>query len=135
MEETIKAQFQVKDENGEAVLDAEGKVTYQSVEAPYNFGDDLNDAVQLCGEDVVFSQFKKAAKVDLQGYMRTMLKGGASADQIAAKVAEWKPGMVTERVTVDPATAMAAAFENMNADERFAFLTEKLGLDPDQISL
>ena len=125
--ETVTAKMQLKDENGNAIVDEEGKVTTQETEVTYDFGDDLSAAVELCGEDTVFSNYKANARVALQSIIRTGMKAGLSADQIQARCDAWKPGMVAERVQVDPSTAIANAWENWSDEKKAEFLA-KLGV-------
>jgi len=120
--ELVEARYQLKDENGNSILDEEGKATYAAVEVEYDFGDNLDQAVEACGEDVVFSNFKANAKVALQGIMRTKHKGALTPDQIQAVVDAWKPGMVSEKVTVDPATAIQNAFATWSDEKKATFL-------------
>ena len=127
MKETVEARFQLKDENGNAVTDTEGKVQWEEVSVEYDFGDDLDAAVELCGADVVYSQYKSNAKVALQGIMRAKLKASLPSDQIQAIADAWKPGMVAERTAVDPATAIQNAF-NTWSDEKKAEFLAKLGI-------
>jgi hypothetical protein len=127
MKEAVEAKFQLKDENGNAIVDEEGKVQYDSCVVEYDFGDDLDGAVDLCGAETVFSNYKANAKVALQGIMRSKLKAGLAEDQIQTVVDAWKPGMVAERVAVDPSTAIANAWDTWSPEKKAAFL-EKLGV-------
>lgn len=125
--ETVTAKMQLKDENGNAIVDEEGKVTTSEAAVEYDFGDDLTAAVDLCGEDTVFSNYKANAKVALQSIIRTGMKAGLSAEQIQDRCSAWKPGMVAERVAVDPSTAIANAWENWSDEKKAEFLA-KLGV-------
>lgn len=127
MKETVEARYQLKDENDNAILDEEGKATYATCQVEYDFGDDLDGAVALCGADVVFSNYKANSKVALQGIMRTAKKAGLSDEGIQAKVAAWKPGMVAERTVVDPSTAIQNAWETWSPEKKAEFLA-KLGV-------
>lgn len=40
----------------------------------YDFGDNLEEAVEKFGEEAVFSRYLSAGTVDLQGYIRGMMK-------------------------------------------------------------
>jgi len=124
MRESIEARFQVKDENGEAVVDGEGKALWESVCVEYDFGDDLNSATELCGSDAVFSNYKANARVALQSILRAKLKAGFTGDQIQSLVDAWKPGMVIEKTQVDPATAIKNAFATWSPEKKAAFLAE-----------
>jgi len=86
----------------------------------YDFGADLDEAVEMFGADVVFSRYRAAAKIDLQAVMRRYLAAGKDCEELAEK---WKPGMVMERV-VDPKAAAKNAFAKMSEEEKEAFLAE-----------
>lgn len=71
-----------------------------SIIVEYNFGDNLADAVEKFGEDVVFARFVSAARVDLQGYVRGLMRKTNeegdfehSDDVIVQKAGEWRPSM------------------------------------------
>lgn len=59
----------------------------------YNFGDTLEEAVELFGADVVFSRFKGAAVVDLQAMIRRLQKAGKTDKEIQEHCAQWKPSV------------------------------------------
>jgi len=125
--ETIEARFQMKDSDGNVMVDEEQKPLWKEASAQFDFGEDLNGAVDLCGEEAVFSNYKANAKVGLQSIIRAKAKAGLTADAIQAIVDGWKPGMVVEKTVVDPESAIANAWDTWPAEKRAAFL-EKLGV-------
>ena len=120
--ETVQARYQVKDENNNAVLDSEGKAVWQEISVEYDFGDDLDQAVALCGAETVFSNYKANATVALQGVLRAKLKAGMHHDQIVALVNEWKPGTVLSKTAVDPEQAIKTAFASWSPEKKAEFL-------------
>ena len=54
---------------------------------------DVNGAVKMDGEEIVFNYYVGQKKVGFQGWVRRMLKDGAKDAEITAKLADWKPGM------------------------------------------
>ena len=52
------------------------------VQVQYDFGTDLDEAVELFGAEVVFSRYKSAAVIDLQAYMRGLIRQEKPADEI-----------------------------------------------------
>ena len=120
--QSVEARYQVKDENGSAVLDSEGKAVWQGAAVDYDFGSNLDEAIALCGSDTVHSNYVANAKVALQGLIRSKLKAGQNQDQIAASIATWKPGMVMERVAIDPVTATLAAFPTWSPEKQREYL-------------
>jgi hypothetical protein len=105
-------------------LEVEAKVPAQSKMAKgyFKFGKDLQEAIELFGEEVVFSNFRAQAKIKLQALMRSWVDKGKS---VADLLAQWKPGVQMERTPVDPLVAAENKFDNLSADEQQAFL-EKL---------
>lgn len=87
--ETVQATATMVDENGNST----GEKVTGSVE--YNFGADLTEAMELFGEDIIYSQFKQNATIALQGIMRRAIQSGKSGDELQAAVSEWKPGVRT----------------------------------------
>ena len=65
------------------------------VTVQYDFGDTVEESVNLFGADVVHSRFLSAAVVDLQALIRRGIKAGKSDEEIAQMVAAWKPGVKT----------------------------------------
>ena len=120
----VEARLQIKDETGNVVMDEEGKPTWASALVSYDFGDTLDDAVALCGKEAVHSNYVANAKVGLQAIVRAKIKAGLVGDQIQAIVDGWKPGMVVEKTSVSPETAIKNAFANWSPEKRAAFLAE-----------
>ena len=113
----IKAKYQVKDENGNAVL-SEGAPVWVEVTGQYDFGENLQDASDKFGADVVFSQFVSAATVKIQSLMRDKKKAGQTDEQIQEFLNTYKIGMVVERTAVNPLEAFKAAFKMMTPEQQ-----------------
>jgi len=92
------------------------------VEVEYDFGDNLQDAVEKFGEDVVFSQFKQKCKVALQAVLRNWLAAGVSDEEIQNKVQAWKIGLGPQKK--DPKQKLLEKFASMSDEEKKAFLAE-----------
>ena len=125
-EETFDLVFDGPQPEGdlESFLAVEAKVPSESKAAKgfYRFGKDLAEAVEMFGDDVVFSNFRSASKVKLQALMRSRV---AKGQDVGALLATWKPGVQMERIPVDPIVAAESKFDAMNADDQAAFI-EKL---------
>lgn len=102
----------------------------------YDFGDNLNEAVELFGEDVIFAKFKQAAIVDFQSILRRhMFTVDGEGDSVTLTaidsedvalieaVADWKPGVST-RVTKSPKEKAMAALKGMSPEEIEQMLAE-----------
>lgn len=118
---------------------AEGVVEnpVRKIETEYDFGDNLADAVSKFGEEVVFSSFVAAAKVDAQALIRRHLKSNVPAvegvsterpytdEEIVAALAKWKPGVKSERSATSVADKAEALLGKMTEAQKAEFL-EKL---------
>jgi len=124
--EQVTAKITLKDEENKPLKNEEGVTQYQEDTVDFDFGDDLNAAVELCGEEVVFSQYVSAAKVALQGVIRGKINAGLSHDAIQEAVSSWKPGMVMARVQVDPLEAVLAAAATWSPEKRQEYIDKLL---------
>lgn len=70
-----------------------------SASVNYDFGDNLDEATELFGADVVFARFKAASVVDLQALIRRHLDSDTpkSATEIQELATAWKPGVQTKK--------------------------------------
>lgn len=87
----------------------------------FDFGEDINQAIELFGAEVVMSNFTKSAIITAQAAIRRMLEAGKTQEEITVKMADWKPGVALERVT-DPVASLVARFPTMSAEEQAAVL-------------
>ena len=114
----LKARYQEKDENGAAVVDGEGNALWTEVTCQYDFGENLDEAKDMFGADVVFSQFVAAAKVKIQSIIREKKKAGLSDEAIQSYLDTYKIGMIVERTAVNPLEAFKAAFKMMTPEQQ-----------------
>jgi hypothetical protein len=122
--QTVEARYQVKDKDGNVVLNEENQPSWVQAAVNYDFGDNLDSAVELCGAEAVHSNYVANAKVGLQSIIRAKLKAGLSVDNIQALVDAWKPGMVIEKTQVDPAVAVKNMFAGWSAEKQAQFLAD-----------
>jgi len=133
--EQISAKFQVKDENGNAVLDGEGKPVWEEGTVNYDLGDTLEAAIENFGADVVFSNYKSNARVALQGIMRAkMMKQGLKGEALQSFMSTYKLGVALERTAVNPVEAVKNAFTGWDAEKKAEFLRQ-LGVDPASLGM
>lgn len=106
---------------------AQGKTsdgTARSVTVDYDFGENLEEAVGLVGEAVVFANYKASAKITLQALVRRHIAAGDDDDKIVAAVDAWKPGMPSERKVKDPTKNILEAWPKMSEADRADFLRQ-----------
>lgn len=95
------------------------------IEVDFDFGDTTARAVELFGEEAVYAQFVKGARVSLQGFIRAKLSDVETTDDaIIAAVAEWKPGTRAPRA-VSKTSKLEKLLNDMTPEEKNA-LIEKL---------
>lgn len=107
-----------------------------SATVTYNLGDNLEEAVELFGADVVYRRFTAAATIDIQamirrGLLRTEGEGDAkkpnpmTQEELQAAVNEWKPGQTKPRKS--KGEKALDAFNDLS-DEEKAELLKQLGV-------
>jgi hypothetical protein len=111
MSEAYHATYNKKDEGGN-ILES------QELTAEYDFGSNTQEAVELFGEEVVFSTFKAQAVVKLQSVMRSAAKAGKDVQEV---VNAWKPGVARVRGK-SPVEKALSAFGKMSPEEQQAFI-------------
>jgi len=89
MTQEITANAKIKDkETGDVVEEVTATCNYE-------FGETLDETVELFGADVVHNNFKQSAVISAQSRMRALLAQGVSGDDLQSKLDEWKPGIKT----------------------------------------
>jgi len=95
-----------RETEGQAEAQATGKVkvsvksikTNREVELTKNFGADLGEAVDLFGEETVFTNFRAAAIIKCQSAVRRILDNAEKTPEDAiAEGEKFIPGVVSER--------------------------------------
>lgn len=103
----------------------------RKIEVDYDFGSNLDEAVEKFGADVVFSGFQADGKVAVQAMVRRMLNtnkedGSPYTDEeIFAKVAEYKLGIRADRGSSDPMAKVEKVLGKLTDAQKAEFL-EKL---------
>ena len=75
-------------------VDEEGKkIVLSSETCNFDFGDNLKEASELFGADIVFSQFRSAGVVNLQSFMRGHMRADepVTGKALQKEVGKWKP--------------------------------------------
>lgn len=91
----------------------------RSVTTTYDFGEDVNKAVELFGAEVVYSGFVRSAVITAQSILRKGIESGLPDADVVAKLEGWKPGVSLTRV-VDTTAAFLRKFEAMSPEEMAA---------------
>ena len=111
---------------GEKIIDeATGKQKVLTASMHYDFGETLQESVDLFGENVVHSAFASDARISLQGLIRGALDRGEDPEGIATRLASWKPGVTMPRIS-DPVAALKAQFDACGTEEEKRAIVEKV---------
>ena len=94
--------------------------TGQDCEVEYDFGNDLDNAIELFGKETVFGYFKGQATVRLQAGLRSAMERGIDP---AAFARGWKPGVTAPSIAADPFSAAVSAYARMTDEEKANFLS------------
>ena len=90
-----------------------------------NYGNDVDESIEMFGADAVNSNALANWTVTLQAGIRRAHSTGKSDDEIQELLGNAKMGIAVSGGRVDPIQASLAKFKTMNEDERAEFL-EKL---------
>lgn len=106
----IKARKKIGDEDREAIV-------------MYDFGENLEEALDKFDEKVIFSNFRASCKITAQAAMRRYLEAGKSQGEIAELMAKWKPGIALERKS-DVVGNFKAKFAAMSKEDKIKALAD-----------
>jgi len=95
----------------------------KSASVQYEFGSNLEEAVELFGGDVIFNNFRQSAVISLQGILRRHLANGKTQGELQTIADGWKPGVVS-RTGKSKVEKARDAFAAMSPEEKKALLAE-----------
>jgi hypothetical protein len=93
------------------------KANDRVVEGLIELGENLQDAIEKFGAEVVYTNFKASAKITAQALIRRSAEKGDSDEVIQSKLSAWKPGVASERI-VDPMASIMSKFSSLPADKQ-----------------
>jgi len=91
-------------------------------ELSYDFGGNLEGAVEKFGEEVVYSNFVAGGKVVVQGVGRAVIEAGGTIQEAQEKVNGYKLGIAVQRVKKSSLEAAAAEFQAMPPEKQKEYL-------------
>lgn len=106
-----------------AMIDVTANKGDRGITVSYDFGDNLQHAVELFGEEVVFTNAIQSMKITLQALMRRGIDKELPDETIAAQAAAWKPGVTAQR-TSDPAATVLAKWQQMTPEKKAELLKQ-----------
>ncbi len=83
-----------------------------------NYSDDLNEAVQMFGEEAILTNAFNNWRVTLQSNIRAQLKRGIPCEQIQENLNEAKMGVTATGGRVDAQTAFIAKFKTATPEKQ-----------------
>ena len=115
------------------VVTSAGKASdSRKLEVEFDFGENLTDAIERFGEDVVFANYKRQASVGLQALIRSHLKQTTEVgefaktdEEIIAAIQSWTPSDGTVQ-RVDPSAKLEALLGKISEEDRVALLEKYL---------
>jgi hypothetical protein len=114
----------------ETITTKAGKdIESRTLAVSFDFGDNLETAIEKFGADAVFAGFKADAKVGLQAMVRAKLNATEddsealkfTDEEIVTAVAEFKPG-TKNRQSADPLAKLMALLGKISPEQRAALL-------------
>lgn len=93
------------------------------VSVSFDFGADLDEAVEKHTKEQVFALYKAKGVIAVQDAGRRLLTSGKSPEEVIELMKSFKFGM-TLRTPVDPKTAAMSALSGMTPEERTQFLKD-----------
>ncbi len=93
-----------------------------TVEASYDFGDNLGEMTEKFGEDVVFSNAKQNIRIALQAMIRRMIEKGETEENIQNSVSAHVPGIGGQKA--DPVEKFKQKWAGLSQEEREKLLDE-----------
>ena len=115
---TIVANVPERKENGKVVTKAlDGSVTVK-------FPESLKEAKEMFGEEACLSNMQKSWTVTLQSNIRSRLRKGIPATQIATDLAAAKMGVASVGAKIDPQAAFIAKFKMATPEGQAKMIAE-----------
>ena len=113
MKETIKVSTgKIKGTDGKPV----------SISIEYDFGDDLDDAIEKYGETVVFDLYKAAGSIRVQNVARSALFNGKTPEEAVKLAEKYVLGTSFSVGPRDPVRTAEAAVGRMSPEEEKEFI-------------
>lgn len=88
-----------------------------------DLGENMQDAADRFGADVIFSNYLANVKIGIQSGIRRYLEAGKSQQEIQQMFSNYKPGVTMDRV-VDPIAALARKMAAATPEEQAAMFEE-----------
>jgi hypothetical protein len=93
------------------------------VTVDFELDDNIQDAINRYGEDVVMSRYRASLIIDLQSFLRTQMKKESwTPDGIQQAVKNWVPGVKARGRS--PAERAAELFSKLSEEEKAQLLEE-----------
>jgi len=115
-----KTKLNAKEDQDFSYLPDEGVVPF---EGTFDFGGDLEGAIERFGDEVVYNKAKMAIGLDLGSRVRDLLEAGKTQEEVQEVVNTWIPG-VTTRTKKSPKEKAKALLAGMSPEDIQALLAD-----------
>ncbi len=95
----------------------------RQVSVSYDFGDNLDQAVELFGAELVFNRYESAVTIDLQALIRRGIKAEKTDEEIQELTNAWKPG-IKQVIRKSAQEKIKDAFGAMSEEDKKAMLEQ-----------
>jgi hypothetical protein len=89
-----------------------------------NVPEDLEEGIEMYGEDAILSNALASGKITIQAGMRTALAAGKDSEAIQAQYNDWKLGVHQKGGGFDPIAASLNKFAQMSPEDQAAYLEQ-----------
>lgn len=96
----------------------------RTVEVDYHFGDNLEEMIELFGSTCVYDAALDQLVIRLQSVVRSGIKRGDSDEEIANRVAEWKPGARAPKKYKSPREKLMELIKKVPQDQQAELINE-----------
>lgn len=107
-----------------ARLSKEKDPDQRTVSIDYNFGSNIDEAVEIFGADVVYQKAIDALVIDCQANIRRRIAKGETDEQIETALASWKPTLGSSGPRKSHAEKVSDMLGKLSAEERAAVLAQ-----------
>jgi len=122
---TVEARW----DSGRTEENEEGETVkiYDKAAIPFDFGENIEEAVALFGTEPVYATYLAQGKVQVQGAIRAQGEAGVPVEEIASRLSALKIGVRMGRVQVDPIAALKAQYALADEAGQAALLAQIMG--------
>jgi len=120
---TVEAGTNIEETDPRFPSSDDGKI---SCTVEFNPGDDLAEAVEMYGEDIVYERWLRQVRRDLGNAIRSSLNSGKTPQAVEEELSDWRPD-VTRRSSGSSKT-LEQQFAELSEEEKQAKLEQLMAI-------